>query len=130
MPSQQFLCVFVTISPLLSALVEEAISRRLELQCIERIDERAELPERLDALQPDLVVVGLNPGESDEIGAVLLARVPRAKIVLISGGGDYAYVYEMQPHRGMLFDFSPETLAAAIFGRGGVASQPFTPSSG
>jgi hypothetical protein len=130
MPSQQLLCVFVSISPLLSALVEKAISRRVELQSVERIDAREGLPGRLEALNPGIVVVGLNPGESDEIGASLLAQVPRAKIVLISGGGDYAYVYEMRPHRGVLFDFSPDALAAAIFEPGGVSFQPFAPSSG
>jgi DNA-binding NarL/FixJ family response regulator len=129
MPLQQLQCVFVSISPLLSALVAEAVSRRVELRLLAQFDGRDGLAERLEALNPQIVVVGLGPGESDDIGASLLAHVPRAKILLISGGGDYAYVYEMQLHRGVLFDFSPDTLAAAICAADGAASQPYPPSS-
>lgn len=130
MPLQRLQCVFVSISPLLSTLVAEAISRRGELRLLAQFDERDGLAQRLEKLNPQMVVVGLGPGESDEIGAALLAHIPHAKILLISAGGEYAYVYEMRPHRGVLFDFSPDMLAAAIFAADGVASQPSPPPSG
>jgi hypothetical protein len=130
MPLQQLQCVFVSISPLLSTLVAEAVSRRVELRLLAQFDERDRLAQRLKALNPQIVVIGLGPGESDDIGASLLAHVPRAKILLISCGGEYAYVYERHPHRGVLFDFSPDTLTAAIFASDEVASQPSPPPSG
>jgi hypothetical protein len=130
MPMQQLQCVFVSISPLLSTLVTEAVSRRVELLLLAQFDARDGLAQRLAALNPQMVVIGLGPGESDDLGAALLAHVPRAKILLISCGGEYAYVYEMQPHRGVLFDFSPDTLAAAIFASDRAASQSSPPPSG
>jgi DNA-binding NarL/FixJ family response regulator len=109
-------CVFVTISPLLSAIIADVVSRRGRFQLLAHFDERAGLAARLMQLSPDLVVMGLLPGERPEIGASLLDHLPRAKILLVSGGADFAYLYELRPHRAVLFDFSPDNLAAAIVG--------------
>jgi hypothetical protein len=116
MSSQPLRCVFVTLAPLLSAILAEALSRRIELRLLPQLDERDQLAQRLVALSPDLVVIGLGPGESDDIGAPLLSRLPNSRILLISSAADYAYVHQMRPHRQVLFDFSPDTLLEALLG--------------
>jgi hypothetical protein len=118
MPSNRLRCVFVTIPPLLSAIITETLSRRVDLQLLREIEERDALAERLAALSPDLAVIGLAPGESDQIGALLLSHVPQARIVLVASGADYTCLYEMRPHREVLFDFSPDTLLTALLGAG------------
>jgi chemotaxis response regulator CheB len=118
MLSNRLRCVFVTIPPLLSAIISETLSRRIDLQLLGEIEERDALAERLEALSPDLAVVGLAPGESDQMGALLLSHLPKARIILIASGADYACLYEMRSHREVLFDFSPDTLLTAILGAG------------
>jgi hypothetical protein len=108
--------VFVTVPPLLAAIVTEALSRGVELKLLAGLKHRAQLEKRLRALRPDLVVIGLAPGESDELGAGLLAQLPTTRFLLIDAAGDYAYLHEMRPSRSVLHDFSPDNLRAAIRG--------------
>jgi DNA-binding NarL/FixJ family response regulator len=121
MPSQPLRCVFVTLSPLLSAIVADALSRRVDFQLLAQFDQGEGLAERLEALTPDLAVIGVNRADSEDLGTSLLARLPRAKILLLSTSADLACLYEMRPHRQVLTDFSPDTLLAAILGAGDVA---------
>jgi len=114
MSASQLSCVFVTVPPLLSAIVIEALSRRVQLRLLDRFADRDQLAARLAALSPDLVVIGLGQGESDEMGGALLTQAFKSKILLIGGAGAYAYLYEMRPHREILLDFSPDALLAAI----------------
>jgi DNA-binding NarL/FixJ family response regulator len=88
----------------------------VQFQLLAEFNDREHLVEHLTELQPDLVVIGLEAGESDEIGAMLLALMPTAKVLLISGAGDYAYLYEMRPWRSVLHDFSPASLLTAVVG--------------
>lgn len=111
---QQLRCVFVTIAPLLSSIIAAALARRVDFRLLAQLDEREGLAARLEALSPDLVVIGLGPQETDELGAALLAHLLKPKILLISATGDQAYLHEMVPHRGVLTDFSPETLLRTI----------------
>jgi hypothetical protein len=68
-------------------------------------------------------VVGLSPQESDEIAVTLLAHHPKAKILLISAEGDYAYLHQVHSARKVLFDFSPNALLAALFDSDGAATE-------
>jgi hypothetical protein len=114
MSSQRLRCVFVTMAPLLSEIVTAALAKRVDLQVLAQFPEREQLTPRLQALSPDLAVIGLKPGEPDEIGFSLLAHLPRAKLVLISDDGNCAYVHELVPRRKVLRDFSPDALLAAL----------------
>jgi DNA-binding NarL/FixJ family response regulator len=106
--------VFVTVPPLLAAIVTEALSRDVELELLANLEQRAALQKRLRALHPDLVVIGLANGESDDMGITLLTQLPNTRFVLINASGDYAYIHEMRPARRVLHDFSPDNLLAAI----------------
>jgi hypothetical protein len=115
MASQHLRCVFATLSPRFSAILAEALSWCVEPQLLAQFNERAALVKALPALSPDLVVVGLSPQESDEIGVTLLVHNPAAKILLISAEGDYAYLHQVGFARKVFFDFSPHALLAALF---------------
>jgi DNA-binding NarL/FixJ family response regulator len=108
--------VIVTLAPMLAAIVTEALSRGLELELLADLQDRTHLEKRLQKLQPDLVVIGLAAGESDELGAQLLAKHPAIRFLLIDAAGTYAYLHEMRPSRSVLHDFSPDNLLAAIRG--------------
>jgi hypothetical protein len=109
-------CIFVTLSPLLSAIVAQALSRAVKLRVLAHLGERHEIGQRVAGLSPDLVVIGLQSGESDALGATLLAQVPAAKVLLIGDAGNCAFLHEMRPYRATLFDFSPANLVAALLG--------------
>jgi DNA-binding NarL/FixJ family response regulator len=106
--------VFVTIPPLLSDLIVEAVCQSLDLAVVAQFSERDALAEQLPALAPDLVVIGLHNGETDQIGAVTLALVPAAKVLVLSSDMRCAYLYQTQIRRDILQDCSPASLRAAI----------------
>lgn len=108
--------VFVTVSTLLTDIIKEVVSSRVTLDVVAEFGERQSLGERLPALAPDIVLIGLYPGETDAIGPTLLRIVPAAKVIAISSDGRHAYLHEMRGRRARLFDFSPSALIAAILG--------------
>jgi hypothetical protein len=116
MQQSQLRCVFVTVPPLLAAILVEALSRRVELHLLAESDAREGIAERLEGLTPDLLVVGLTPGEPDALGASLIQLIPRGKVLLISNSGDQAFVYEMRSCRSVLSNFSPDTLLTIVLG--------------
>jgi DNA-binding NarL/FixJ family response regulator len=105
--------VLVTIPPLLSEILVEVASKGLQLKVIAQI-ERDALTEQLRALAPDIVLIGLRSGETDEIGSLVLKLVPSARVLLLSNDVHDAYLHDMRPHRTVLRNFSPAHLIAAL----------------
>lgn len=88
------------------------------LDVLARLDTRDFLDERLQTINPDLILVGLRPGEADEIGGPLLSLLPAARVIAFSSDARHAYVHEMRAHHVMLNDVSPPALIEAIRGVG------------
>jgi DNA-binding NarL/FixJ family response regulator len=109
--------VFVTIPPLLSEILAAVASEGVQLKLIAQI-ERDALMDQLPALAPDIVLIGLHRGETDEIGAIVLKLVPGAKVLVLSNDVHDAYLHEMCPHRTVFKNFSPAHLLAALEGSG------------
>jgi hypothetical protein len=109
--------VLVTIPPLLSEILAEVASKRVQLKVIAQI-ERDALTEQLPVLAPDLVLIGLRSGETDEIGSIVLKLVPGARVLVLSNDVHDAYLHEMRPHRTVLRNFSQAHLVAAFEGSG------------
>jgi hypothetical protein len=109
--------VFVTIPPLLSEILVEVASKGVQLKLIAQI-ERDALTEQLPLLAPDIVLIGLRSGETDEIGSAVLKLVPGARVLALSNDAHDAYLHEMRPHRTVLRNFSPANLLAALEGSG------------
>jgi DNA-binding NarL/FixJ family response regulator len=108
--------VLTTISPLFSDILEQLIGGHVDLDIVAKTDTRDRLEERLRAIGPDLVLIGLYHGEADEIAHSLLAAAPLAKVIAFSTDGRHAYVYERHAHRTALIDFTPDGLVKAISG--------------
>ena len=111
--------VFVTISPLLSRIIAEAAQQQVFIETVGQLNNRALLAERLPALAPNLVVIGLRPGESDEIGAVVLELVPAAKVLVLSADARCAYLHEPGMPCTELPDFSLPDLLSVLAGARG-----------
>jgi hypothetical protein len=106
--------VVVTLSPILVDLVTTLLSGRAVLDVVARFDSHDGIETQLTAVSPDLILYGLQNGESDNIARPLLALLPSSKIIVFSSDARNAYVYAMRPNREALVDFSPRALVRAI----------------
>jgi hypothetical protein len=110
--------VVVTMSPLLSDIVEQSVIGHVVLDIVARLDLRNLIEERLQRLNPELVLIGLQPDETDEIGRALLSLVPTARVIAFSSDARHAYLHLMVAHRVTLFNVAPPLLIEAIRGLG------------
>jgi chemotaxis response regulator CheB len=110
--------VVVTMSPLLTDLIEQSLTGYVALDVVAHFASRGSFEEQLRVMGPDLVLVGLSPGEADEIGRSLLSLVPVATVIAFSSDARHAYLHVMRAHRAMLIDVSPPALIEAIRGLG------------
>ena len=82
--------VIVTLPPFLrdiiTALVEDHVPRGI----VTDLDSRAEAAAKIELMAPNLVLVGLRSGETDDVGLELLSRIPTAKAIAISSDGHNA----------------------------------------
>jgi chemotaxis response regulator CheB len=108
--------VAVTMSPLLRDVVTALLTDHVAVELIAALDSRADSERTLEDIDPNLILIGLKPGESDEIASRLLMRIPGAKVVAFSHDGRDACVHEMRHHRQMLPDVSPQGVVEAILG--------------
>jgi DNA-binding NarL/FixJ family response regulator len=104
----------VTIPPLFADIIRQALAGHVAIEIVAEIGRRNRLRERLRALQPELVLIGLRRGEADTIGLSILAALPRAKVIAFSFDARSAYVHEVRPHRTELQDFSMQALFALL----------------
>ena len=106
--------IIVTLPKFLRDIVTTLAEDRLPFNIVADLDRRCAVAAALEVLAPDLVVVGLRAGETDDVGRDILSRIPSARVIAISDGGRNAYVHEMCASRTVLLDVSAEALAAAI----------------
>jgi chemotaxis response regulator CheB len=106
--------VVITMSPLLTDIIEHLLTGHLDFEVIAEFANRNFSEEALKTICPDLVLVGLRPGESDEIGRSLLALIPPVKVIAFSSDARHGYLHEMRAHRSVIIDISPQTLLKGI----------------
>jgi DNA-binding NarL/FixJ family response regulator len=108
--------VTITMSPLLRDLVTELIAAHCNIDLVAEIDSRATIEQELQALAPELVLVGLGEGEGDEIGAELAGSVSKATVIAFSSDNRHAFVHQKNRPRRVLVDMSPRQLVDAALG--------------
>jgi DNA-binding NarL/FixJ family response regulator len=108
--------VMITMSPMLRDLVTELMAEHVNLDLVGELDSRDGLEEQLQALVPDLILIGLGRGEADEIGLSLVRILPNAKVIAFSSDVRHAFFHRMQPQRTVLLDVSPQMLIDTILG--------------
>jgi hypothetical protein len=106
--------VVITLPMMISDIVEQLVIDDVALDIAARFDTRELIEDKLRAVLPDLVLVGLSPGESEKIGLSLSAVVPDAKVIVFSSDGRSAYVSEKGTSRTSLTDFSPGAITSVI----------------
>jgi DNA-binding NarL/FixJ family response regulator len=106
--------VVVTLAPLLRDIIKALVTDLITLDVVADFGSRGEIAQDLALMRPDLILIGLEPGETDEVGLNLLTQVPAAKVIAISNDGRDAYIHEMRPSRTVLSSVSPKDLVAAI----------------
>lgn len=109
--------VIITMPPIFRDLITELMAGLRPLNLVAELDSRHGVEEWLPPLAPDLILIGLDRNESDEIGLSLVRLLPNAKVIAFSSDGRHAFVHQMQPQRMPLLDVSPQTLIDAILGR-------------
>jgi chemotaxis response regulator CheB len=107
----------VTVAPLLADLIRDVLQPNLTLDIVNILPTRESLPQHLRALAPDLLLLGLTESETDTIALPLLTTLPSVAILVVAPRGQHAWLYEMQPHRSVLADFSVAALAHALVSR-------------
>jgi DNA-binding NarL/FixJ family response regulator len=108
--------VMITMAPIFRGLVAELMVGHRTLDVVGELNTRDELEEKLRALAPDLILIGLGRNEADEIGLVLVRLLPNGKVIAFSSDARQAFIYSMQPRRTVLLDVSPQMLIDAIMG--------------
>lgn len=106
--------VTVTLPRILSDIIARLVEDRARLNIVARLRSRSEIKARFPALTPDLILIGLRVGESDDVATAALDLVPSARVVALSFDGRDAYVHEAHARRAALLDVSPTALVNAI----------------
>jgi DNA-binding NarL/FixJ family response regulator len=106
--------VTVTMPPLFRDLIAQLMAGHRSLNVVAELGDREVAEDRLRSLAPELVFVGLERNEGDEIGLLLARRLPDAKVIAFTSDGRDAFVHRVQPQRTILRDFSPQMLIDVI----------------
>ena len=100
--------VTVTAPALLTDLIDRLAAGHVELDIVAQLDGRHALGRRLQRLHPDLVIIGLQRNETDCLARTLLMQLPVRKCIAFSHDGRSIVGYELQVHRVVLTDYSPQ----------------------
>jgi hypothetical protein len=107
--------VTVTMAPIFRDLIVGLMAGRRDLDVVEELDTRDGLKEWLQAVAPELILIGLRKNEADEFVVPPLVRLlPNAKVIAFSSDGRHAFVHHMHQQRTELLDVSAETLIDSI----------------
>jgi hypothetical protein len=108
--------VTVTMAPTLRDLVAGLVAGRGCVDVTAELKTRDDLQQRLQALAPRLVLVGLAKNEGDEVAAVLADRLPSTRVIAFSNDGRHAFVHQRGADRRILLEMSARQLIDAILG--------------
>jgi chemotaxis response regulator CheB len=110
--------VAVTMSTLLRDIVTTLLSDQVVIEVVAVFNSRAESEKAIVAIAPDLILLGLQPGEIDEIASIMLSRVPSARVAVFSHDGRHVCVHAGRSRGKKLVDASPQEVVDAILGTG------------
>ena len=108
--------VAVTMSTLLRDIVTTVLSDQVAVAIVAVFNTRAESEKAIGAIAPDLILLGLQPGESDEIASIMLTRAPSARVAAFSHDGRQVCVHAGRSRSKKLLDASPQEVVDEILG--------------
>jgi chemotaxis response regulator CheB len=104
----------VTVSPLLTELVIGMLQPHFALDIVGALKTRDGLTEKLRAVAPDLVLLGLLATETDDFVRSLLVTIPLAQVLALPSNGQHAWLYEMRPRRTVVTNLSAAALTRVL----------------
>jgi hypothetical protein len=102
------------MSPMLRDIVKELPTGGVRLEIVAEFATRDLLLNQLRTIRPDMVLIGLGRGETDQIGRTILLALPWSRVIVFSSGARHVYIHEMRPHRRMLSDVSAQSVIRAL----------------
>lgn len=99
----------VTTPSMLRDLIRGMAIGRVELDVVAEFSTRHALARRLEAIAPDLIVIGLRRSETDAVVRRLLMLLPTAKFIAFSGNGRMTVGFELRVYQTDLSDVSPDS---------------------
>ena len=106
--------VVITLPMMIGDIVKELLIDDVELDIVGRFDSRELIEDKLRAISPELVLVGLSPDEPGMMGPYFLTVVPDAKVIAFSSDGRSAYVSQTGGSWTHLRDFGPDAITKVI----------------
>jgi DNA-binding NarL/FixJ family response regulator len=106
--------VVVTMPAMLRDLINQVALGQVDLDIVDEFQARRALRQRLNKIQPDLVIIGLRRNESDAVIRNLLAAVPTAKFIVFPAHARAVQGVELRLYCTDLGDGPPEKLLAFI----------------
>ena len=110
--------VVITLTMMISDIVKQLLIDDVTLDIVGRFDSRELIEDKLRAISPELVLVGLSPDEPGMMGPYFLTVVPDAKVIAFSSDGHSAYVSQSDASWTHLPDVSPDAITSVIRGIG------------
>lgn len=108
--------VLIGMSPIFNDIIKQSTAEHVVLDIVGEWETREALEERLRAMAPELILIGLADNEPETIGPMLQALASEAKVIAFSSDRRRAHVYKRRAHAGEIIDLSPASLIGAITG--------------
>jgi chemotaxis response regulator CheB len=117
--AEQLGILLVDLSRLVGEMIERAVATTQDMGVVGRAASLDELYDVAQAMDPDVVIVGLRDAELPQACLDLLLERPRMKVLGIEEHGGHAQLYELRPEQVEIGAVSPEevvdTIRAAVF---------------
>jgi DNA-binding NarL/FixJ family response regulator len=107
--------LLIDMPRMLRELIQTTIAAHPELEVVGALDDAPVLAEAIEDAQADVVIVGADVVEPEEVAEALGLR-PAAKVLRLSADGRESSLWELRPYEEHLGDIAPEHLLAAIRG--------------
>jgi len=106
--------VTVTLPALVNDILAGTVSRSEQIKTVAVLRTRKSLLRRLAQLRPDVVVVGLRPGEDFTPTPAIFARVSSVRVITFSPDGRQITGFQLRPYVTDLTSATPKELVDFI----------------
>lgn len=116
---------------MLRDMLTDIVESQPDMKIVGESDRRSELPDAVEQVHPDIVIVAQTSDVDRHSFDDLLYAAPRLKVLAIVDNNRLGLLYELQPYWTLLGEMSPGSLVAAVRSAGeGEAPSGVTASSG
>jgi chemotaxis response regulator CheB len=99
---------------MLRDILREIIAAQPDMVIVAEADDAEDLVAATAPYAPDVLVVGLEASETQEVAHDVLRRAPWLRVLAIEAGGRRAWLHMLRPYQMLLGEVSPSMLLDAI----------------